>query len=225
MSREAVQLTSEMMTRMAGLFPRTWARAFPDDRVLALAKREVAQELNGWPILPTRAVIERAVGEIKRAGERWPPSVPELLSYLRPRPSDFGLPDLDAAWREACSQSAYPERARWSHPAVRVAGRMTGWFELSTASSASVLRRVEQRFQRHYEAVCNRILAGGDIEGQQLLESHSTPAQRAEYQSDECMRQRIEEQGLPQRMTADQAFAMMGLLYENTALCDGGSHD
>ena len=67
-----------------------------------------------------------------------------------------GLPDAHAAYREACLAPEPKHAQRWSHPAVFHAGRDAGWFFLASTTEAKAF----PVFEKHYRAVCDRIVAG-----------------------------------------------------------------
>lgn len=76
-----------------------------------------------------------------------------------PTPEDFGLPEARQAYVEACQMSGAPSSAKWTHPAVYVAGQATGWFELRNMAET----KSWPLFQRNYEIAVRRVLAGEDL--------------------------------------------------------------
>ena len=80
-------------------------------------------------------------------------------SLCLPLPGEFGLPDADAAYTEACQKSHNLRMQQWSHPAVYLAASMTGWFDIRTGAR----HQVYPRFERHYETACKRVMAGEDL--------------------------------------------------------------
>jgi FAD/FMN-containing dehydrogenase len=76
------------------------------------------------------------------------------------RLSAQGLPDAHAAYREACLAPEPKQAQRWSHPAVFHAGRETGWFFLASTAESKAF----PMFEKHYRAVCERIVSGEVLE-------------------------------------------------------------
>lgn len=208
---QTLALVNQVFTRLEAIFPRTWASAFPSADLLNLARRELAQELARWPALPARAVVERAMSELKRGGSTWPPTIPALVSLLAPTAEDYGMPAVGDAWREALAHAHEPERHAWSHVAVRLAGNAVGWWELTHTTANSAWPRLEKRFTRHYAALVNRVMAGEPLEAQGLLEHDGsrTPGERAERASVAAAAQQAEAAGLPHTMSASQGLAAL----------------
>lgn len=99
---------------------------------------------------------------VARSGDAWPPTAPQFRKLCESATlTDHGLPDPERAYREVASNAHNPSRASWSHPAVYVAGRETGWFDLR---HAEVGGRIEQRFRRNYEIATRRVLAGEQLD-------------------------------------------------------------
>lgn len=92
------------------------------------------------------------------------------------------MPDAETAFSEAIQNSQRPADHRWSHAAVREAGRATGWFDLAQASSATRIRTLKSMFCKQYGAVINRVMAGGSVESQALVghDGQLNPAELAE---------------------------------------------
>lgn len=206
--QQVTALVSQVFTRLEAIFPRTWSSAFPTADMVTLARRELALELASWPALPTRTVVERAMSDLKRAGNTWPPTIPVLVSMLAPTPENFGMPATGDAWREVLAHAHEPNRHRWSHEAVRMAGNATGWWDLTHTTAKSQWPRLEKRFHKHYAALVNRVTAGEDLVPRQLLEhdSQRTPAELAERAGQEAAQRRVEAAGLPHRMSSHQGL-------------------
>ncbi|ODC02719.1 hypothetical protein BFW38_03325 [Terasakiispira papahanaumokuakeensis] len=175
---------------------------------------ELALEIGRWPVLPSVAVLNRAISEIQQQGSEWPPSIPQLAVALRPRFSDFGMPEPEQAWREVITDAGRGESRHWSHPAVKEAGRLTGWFDLTQATSQTQLKGVKARFLKHYDVLGVRVMTLGQAEGQGLLSPASfsqDPSDDREQQrlalTQQQVQQRCQAQGLPMRMSAEEAFA------------------
>lgn len=124
------------------------------------------------------------------------------------------MPNPEAAFDEAIQHAQSPGSHRWSHAAVREAGKATGWFDLASASSDSRIRKLKGAFVKHYRAVVNRVMSGGPVEARGLLTSDGqlTPSKMAERKGREEAASKAQDE-FGSTMTADQGISMMrGLL-------------
>jgi len=80
----------------------------------------------------------------------------------------YGLPKVRDAYLEACTSSSPKSAQNWSHPAVYLAGRDSGWFFL-----ANNIERISWPvFREHYQQYCARVIHGDilDIPAPEALE-------------------------------------------------------
>ncbi|MDP5205557.1 replication protein P [Alishewanella sp. SMS9] len=122
---------------------RTWAKGLVENGVTSVAQ--------------LRFGIRKAM----RSPRPFLPSIGEFCSWCKPALADFGLPDLQVAFREACNHHRFADDHVWSHPAVFKAMRETGSWSFKTMASDDVLKL----FARNYEVVCGRVMAGEDFSG------------------------------------------------------------
>lgn len=85
-------------------------------------------------------------------------SLPAFRELCRSTPAT-GLPPVEAAYEEACLAPSPKIRAKWSHPAVYHAGRLTGWSDLHAQPRDVML----PRFRYNYDVLKRRVAAGEDI--------------------------------------------------------------
>jgi hypothetical protein len=83
-------------------------------------------------------------------------TLPAFRALCRQTPDDFGLPDTETAYREACCKALPWGHQTWSHAAVYAAARETGCVELGSMTERECL----PLFRRNYDAMCARVLAG-----------------------------------------------------------------
>lgn len=99
-------------------------------------------------------------------------NIPLIAALCQPQPEDFGLPSVADAWSEVQKHSHNVDRHRWTHPAVRIAGRRTGWFDIMHLTSERGRDRLHKSFIRHYEYLVQRVMRGQEVkDAQMLLES------------------------------------------------------
>ena len=104
------------------------------------------------------------------SGEAWPPSAPEFKAMCLPDPTDYGLPDAESAYREACDNCHQPSRHKWSDNAVYAAGCMVQWFNLRTQSGKEDVKNTKRSYLRAYESACKDVMEGKTINGPQVVE-------------------------------------------------------
>lgn len=128
------------------------------------------------------------------------------------------MPDVEIAFSEAIQNSQNPSGHRWTHAAVREAGRATGWFDLAQAGSDAKIRALRSTFRNHYDAVVNRVMTGGPVESRGLVghDSQLNAAQLAERNGREQAAAEAESK-YGRRMSGEQGIAALkGIL--------GGTH-
>ena len=214
-------LVNRVFTRMEAIFPRTWRMSFTTDEMLKLAKRELALSMANWSSLPTQERLDMAIERVKNDGGTWPPSIAEMCLRLKPSMSDFGLPEPEVAFKEACAQAGNVHGHAWSHEAVREAGAATGFWDLRHVSSDIERSRLREIFLAEYEAICNRVIAGGNVSNIALLESDDMKSalERAEAAANEESERKMREfwasRGEEPPKTPDEAISRMrGMLDE-----------
>lgn len=118
------------------------------------------------------------------------------------------MPNSADAWREAVNHAHHPAKHCWRHEAVRLAGQAVGWWELTHTTAQSTWPRLERRFEKHYAALVNRVLAGEELQAQGLIghEGSETRGAKAERASRETAQQQAEAAGMPHRMNPEQGM-------------------
>lgn len=86
-------------------------------------------------------------------------STPKFREMCRITPEDLGLPDTLTAMREACCARSPKEYAKYSHPAVYLAGCAVGWFEMQNRTERELL----PLFEVAYAQLVRRVMAGDDL--------------------------------------------------------------
>ena len=104
-------------------------------------------------------------------------NIGQIAALCHPQPEDFGLPTLEQAWSEAQQFAHAVDRHSWTHLAVRLAGKRTGWFDILNTSSESGRKNLKKSFDRHYQYLADRVMRGKDLkDAQMLLESDQNKA-------------------------------------------------
>jgi hypothetical protein len=94
------------------------------------------------------------------------PSIAAFIRACEEGTDLFGLPSTHQAYLEACRAPSPKVDFPWSHEAVYLAGKSSGWFVLANQSEATAL----PLFRYHYELLCRRVL-----HGEELTIEHPTP--------------------------------------------------
>ena len=144
-------------------------------------------------IIPRRILL---AGKKALDTSKFFPDLSEIRELCKLRYDEMGLKEPLQAYYEACHAPDQTRNHRWSHIAVYLAARETGWL---------TLRSEEQRvaypiFERNYEIICNRVLDGEDLEDaiRKGIEDSSAreAVQLAEEQAEQSLRQQMESQGI-----------------------------
>ncbi|WP_235009129.1 replication protein P [Marinobacterium lutimaris] len=152
---ETKVLVNMIFTRFMAIYGHKFKSCFETEQEIRIAKREWALSLRGYGERELVAAVNRCKETLA-----WMPTISEFLAIIRDLDGDFGLPPLRDAYTEACMFADHPRAHDWSHPAVYLAGRNTGWFELRSEDEPEVL----PKFSYHYDVLCRRVRQGEELE-------------------------------------------------------------
>ena len=158
--------------------------------------------------LGLRRLRQQIQDAARQNDEAWPPTPIAFAALCQPKPEDLGLPSDAEAWREATANAHAPDRHRWSHEAVRMAGQETGWWDLMHVQPSRV-SRLENKFFREYDKFARRALDGERFEPRLGHDSQLTKGALAERASREAAQKQAEDAGMPDRLKPEQAFRLM----------------
>ncbi|MEM8560695.1 MAG: replication protein P [Pseudomonadota bacterium] len=147
--------------------------AFPDAEQLNQLKKLWLETLGDFPVAQILTGAKRAI-----ENSEYLPTLNRMLECCQQGLTEFGLPAPHDAYLEACSAASPRAAQNWSHPAVYLAGRDSGWYLLSNETQ----RTSWPVFREYYQGYCTRVLRGETLESprQQVLESHTNPVQSRE---------------------------------------------
>ncbi len=144
---------AQLWTKMTQFYGHKFTSSFGDHDVDGVWLRA----LNGL----TPKDLANGLAACSDRPDPWPPSAPEFKHLCIASLS--GFPDAETAYREACNSAGMAEAFKcYSHPVVRVAAKNVGSARLRSEEK----RFVYPEFQRAYEIVCRRALAGEDMEAE-----------------------------------------------------------
>lgn len=84
------------------------------------------------------------------------PTISRMIRLCLELGDTHSLPNARNAYIEACHASSPKRNARWSHPAVYYAGKMTNWFFIAN----NVEKIAFPVFKNHYESLCQKVING-----------------------------------------------------------------
>lgn len=119
---------------------KTWAKGFVENGIVSINQ------------------VQCGLVKARKVNRPWLPSIGEFCSWCQFSFEQFGLPSVEAAFREACRNHAFSD-SEYSHAAVFVATRETGSWTFKTQSSDNV----KKVFERNYEIAANRVISGEDL--------------------------------------------------------------
>lgn len=152
---------------MRDAYPQQFLNAFPDHDTRDRAR---GVWIAGLKDIAPKLVAKAAQKAIKE--NKFLPSLSDIRRLATTRDySDYGLREPLLAYYEACRASNRTRNGVWSHIIVYLAARETGW----TLLESEPQRFAFPIFERNYEILCNRLLAGEDLETSinKALENHA----------------------------------------------------
>lgn len=169
-----VDAINQLFTELELAYHNQFRRAFPDAQRLTMAKQLWLHSLCDLPPQRLLAGGRRAI----RLSE-FLPSLHSLRRYCEPTAAELGVPELRAAYVEACRAPSPKQGFKWSHPIVYHAGRSSDWHFLA-GTPESIAFPV---FKRNYELLLQRLLNGDNLDvpvPKALPESIEQPLSREE---------------------------------------------
>ena len=130
-------------------------KAFAQQGSLNLAKKYWLSQLADF----SPQVILRAARQLVHS-QGFLPTLAAMVGACENALPLFGLPPVRAAYVEACCAPEPKAAQAWSHPAVYLAGRATGWFRLASEAETVVL----PLFDYHYQQLCGRVIRGEQLD-------------------------------------------------------------
>ncbi|RDH41426.1 replication protein P [Zooshikella ganghwensis] len=202
----AIQLINGVFKELKGCCS-AWSYTFPDTETLKVVKQQWIKTFieNG---ISSDQQINIGMAKVRKLGSPYVPTPGEFVRYCQPQPEDYGLPSAEIAYREACQYSHNPTGAKWSHEAVYQAAKATGWFELKVMEE----RRILPLFERNYEIVTRRVLAGEPLSSIPKAlpgQVHKTPAERNKAYYDAKQAEQIKQADLSHLTDGHNALAKM----------------
>ena len=155
-------VVNSLFKDLAATFP-AWRSAFKTQEQFLMTKKTWSKAFieNG---VNSMEQVQAGLKKARSSGETFLPSVGQFVNWCKPTAEDFGMPEVQAAYRESCRNASHiqgnaAQWAKWSHDAVHVAAKATGYFDLVGRPE----RETFPLFKRNYEIVLRRVMQGEDL--------------------------------------------------------------
>ncbi|WP_281647848.1 replication protein P [Parendozoicomonas sp. Alg238-R29] len=178
--QDHIDAINAVFTLLEGAFPLKYRRAFPDNQAVDASKRVWLQSLKSYP---PRRILRAARKAIDTA--RFFPDLADIRQLCKLRFGELGLQEPLQAYYEACNARNRTRDGLWSHVAVYLAAKETGW-SLLEGEPQQVAFPV---FERNYNILCERIMAGEDLEAE-ILKGLANPNRRDVVQESQAFAER-----------------------------------
>lgn len=149
--RDVVDAINQLFAELELAYHNQYHKAYGAEGSLNVAKKYWLECLAPF----SSELILKAVRQVVKTQE-FLPSVATLVRACEEAMTEYGLPAAHDAYVEACCAPNPKADQAWSHPAVYLAGKQTGWFELANRPEGQVY----PLFEKHYRALCQRALGG-----------------------------------------------------------------
>ncbi|EGR0569911.1 replication protein P [Vibrio cholerae] len=156
----AAKTINKLFLELQACFP-AWRQTFTSRAEIDAAKRSWARGLFEAKIT-TQKQLDWGLAKARRSESPFWPSLGQFIKWCQPDPTEFGLPDTRKAYLEACRNAhciSDMTTEEWSHPAVYVALKNTGAFDIRSRTEAETW----PIFERNYEIAVRRVLYGEDL--------------------------------------------------------------
>ncbi|EIC3233742.1 hypothetical protein LEZ06_004649 [Salmonella enterica subsp. enterica serovar Mbandaka] len=172
--RAAAAVINRLFSELQSCFP-AWRQTFTCKADIDSAKRVWARGLVEAGI-NSEQQLQWGLRRARQSESAFWPSVGQFIKWCKPDPADYGLPDTRKAYLEACRNAhrlAEMTNDGWSHPAVYIALKNTGTFDIRNRKEAETW----PIFERNYEIAIRRVLAGEDLNAEipEALPPRPTP--------------------------------------------------
>lgn len=165
--REHEYAINAMFTLLEDSFPLKFRRAFPRTEDQARAKSVWLQSLKEFSPRRILRATKKAIDNT-----RFFPDLADIRELCKLRFDEHGLKEPLQAYYEACNAPFQTRESGWSHLAVYLAARETGWFMIRGEPQKTAF----PVFERNYEILCNRVLDGEDLEADMTRALENTSA-------------------------------------------------
>ncbi len=154
-SKDYIDVINQMFAEFELAYHNQYHKAFPDEGALKLAKKYWLSCLGDF----SPELLLAATREVVKT-QKFLPTIANIIDACTNALSLFGLPESRDAYVEACRAPLPKSAQKWSHPAVYLAAKATGWYELANQAEAKIF----PLFDFHYAQLTQQVLRGEDLE-------------------------------------------------------------
>jgi hypothetical protein len=176
-----IDAINQVFAELELAYHNQYHKAYGDEGSIRLAKKYWLECLaNFTPQLilhATRTVV---------TSQQYLPSVATIVQACEESMSQYGLPTIHDAYVEACCADHPKAEQDWSHAAVYLAGKATGWFELTNKIEA----KIYPLFETNYRRYCQQVIRGEELV---IDKQEALPEQVSRKLSQEENKSRMEE--------------------------------
>ena len=160
--RDHIDVINQVFTELELAYHNQYHKAYAQEGSIGLAKKYWLECLSNF----SPELILQATRNVVTSQE-YLPSIASIIRACEDALVGAGLPAAHDAYIEACCASHPKVEHQWTHPAVYLAGRETGWFEIGNKTE----KQIFPLFGKQYRALCQRVLHGEElvIEKQEAL--------------------------------------------------------
>lgn len=154
-----VDAINQLFAEFEIAYHNQYYKAYSSDERLVLAKKYWLSCLRNY----APAQIVAAARQVVKTHD-FLPTISVVVRACENGADIFGLPSVQEAYIEACRAPSPKAGAKWSHEAVYLAGKATGWFQLASEPQEKVL----PLFAYYYQQLCQRVMRGETLETPQV---------------------------------------------------------
>ncbi|MGS2724741.1 replication protein P [Porticoccus sp. GXU_MW_L64] len=166
-SQKRKEAIGDTINQIFGLFQLNYHNqffaAYPSAEDQILTKKLWLESLSRFT---PQQILQGAKAAIEQC--EYLPNLHRMMQLCQNQGPGGALPGAHDAYLEACNAPAPKVAFNWSHPAIYHAAVQTGWYVLGN----EVERKAFPLFEKNYQDVCQRVLAGEQlvVEAPELLE-------------------------------------------------------
>jgi hypothetical protein len=160
-----IDAINQVFAELELAYHNQYHKAYAEEGSISLAKKYWLECLANF----SPQLILQAIRTVVTS-QQYLPSVATLVQACEESMSQYGLPTIHDAYVEACCATHPKAEQKWVHPAVYLAGKATGWFELSNKTEAQIY----PLFENNYRRLCQQVIRGEELEiqKQEALPDH-----------------------------------------------------
>ncbi|MDD7805939.1 MAG: replication protein P [Endozoicomonas sp. (ex Botrylloides leachii)] len=188
---DRIDAINALFAMLESAYPTKYKHAFSTDADRIQAMKVWTKNLQEFTPERILAAGKRAIDTVS-----FFPDLGDIRRLCKLCYQDIGLKEPLQAYYEACNAHPQSRDYPWSHLAVYLAARETGWLILQSEEQSKAL----PIFERNYSIICNRVLNGENLETSipKGIEDgrNATLSEQAEASADQAQQILMKSQGI-----------------------------